>query len=208
MKNLFTLLLIPCLFACTKQKVIDTGISSPFHKGTLMQYLRGDDYNWKLTVEMIERAELTSVFDGQVDSLKEITFLGPTSHSILRYLYVNNLDSVSQLSREFCKETLLKHIIKGKYLKEQIPFRDMQYYIFAPEQPADRYLKLKTLGGIEIRAYLQQGDFSEHVPGAGPVEMFLYSITGKTFIPLASPNIQPKNGVVHSLDYNYKLNNL
>ena len=33
--------------------------------------------------------------------------------------------------------------------------------------------------------------------------MFLYSVTVGKMIPLATPNIQPKNGVVHALNYGY-----
>lgn len=208
MRTIFSLFLICMFLACTKQEIIDTGISSPYYKGTIMKYLRSDDYNWKLTVQMIERAGMTAIFEGKDEEFKEITFLGPTSHSIIRHLYANKLDSVNQLSPEFCKQTILKHLIKGKFLKESVPFRDKQYQISASEQPADHYLKLNSIGGIEIRAYLEQQAFSQLAPNDGPIEMFLYSMTGKTLIPLASPNIQPSNGVVHSLNYNYILNNL
>ena len=78
--------------------------------------------------------------------------------------------------------------------------------IYAPEQPTDKYLLLQTEGGDKIRTYLEKSDYGG-VPDAGPISMFLYSMTGKIWIPLASPNIQPENGVVHSLGYNYVLNN-
>ncbi|MDR6782323.1 hypothetical protein ABIE26_001189 [Pedobacter africanus] len=204
---LTSVLLVSLLVACTKQNVIDTGVSKAHFDGTIMQYLRQDDYNWKLTVQMIERAGLTDLFEGKLSDHKNITFLGFTSYTVLQYLYANKMDSVNQLSVTFCKETLLKHIVKRKILKEDVPFRARQYLIYAAEQPANKYLTMHTEGGAEIRAYLEHSDFAG-VPDAGPVSMFLYSMTGNTFIPLASPNIQPNNGVVHSLGYNYILNNL
>lgn len=206
-KLILACILLTIQFSCTKQNIIDSGISKAHFDGTIMQYLRQDDYNWKLTVEMIERAGLTDVFEGRVTDLKEITFFGPTRFSILRYLYDNNLDSVQQLSPEFCKETILKHVIKGKFLKEQVPFLNKQYLISTINQPASGYLAMHSLGAVELRAYLIKTPYKD-VPDAGPVIMVLYSVTGKTQVPLASPNIQPKNGVVHSLDYNYLLNNL
>lgn len=87
-----------------------------------MEFLRRDSYNWELTVELIERAQLTNLFEGQVDSLKEITFLAPPSYSILRHLYDNNLEKVSELSQDECCQLVLKHVIKGKHLKEEIIF--------------------------------------------------------------------------------------
>ena len=78
----------------TKQEWWNSGISSPYHDCSIMEFLRRDSYNWELTVELIERAQLTNVFEGQVDSLKEITFLAPQSYSILRNLYDNNLEKV------------------------------------------------------------------------------------------------------------------
>lgn len=201
------ILLATTLFACTKQNIIDSGISKAHFDSSMMKYLRQDDYNWKLTVQMIERAGMTDVFEGKNNTFKEITFLGFTSHTIARYLYANNLDSVQQLSVEYCKETLLRHLVKGKILKENIPFRDRNYFIYAAEQPTNRYLVLHTEGGDEIRTYLEHTDFGG-VPDAGPVSMFLFSMTGNIWVPLASPNIQPENGVVHSLGYNYILNNL
>ena len=60
-----------------KQDVIYTGVSDPHFDGTMMDYLRSDERNWDLTVEMIERADLVDLFEGQVDTLPEITFFAP-----------------------------------------------------------------------------------------------------------------------------------
>ena len=35
--------------------------------------------------------------------------------------------------------------------------------------------------------------------------MYLYSFDAMEMVPLASPDIQPLNGVVHALNYNYVL---
>lgn len=61
--------IIALVWACdTEQKVIDTGVSNPYFDGTIMDYLRSNDKNWDLTVEMIEHADLTDLFEGQVDT--------------------------------------------------------------------------------------------------------------------------------------------
>lgn len=203
----YLLFLIFLFVSCTKQEIIDTGTSKAKFEGSMYAYLKQDPYNWKLTTEMIERAELTSLFEGKVDSLKEITFFGPTSYSILRYLYDNGLDEVSELTPEFCRTSILKYIVKGKHLKENFPFRNMQYLINDTKQPESGYTKIITLGNNELRAYREKTEYSG-IPEAGPIIMYLYSITQGMFVPLASPNIQPANGVVHSLNYNFKFNAL
>ncbi|MFR7807856.1 MAG: hypothetical protein ACLU4N_00325 [Butyricimonas faecihominis] len=62
---ILVLFLVFCNISCTRQGVYDTGISSPYFDGTIMDYLRSDDYNWQLTVEMIEHAGLTDLFEGK-----------------------------------------------------------------------------------------------------------------------------------------------
>lgn len=193
--------------ACTKQRIIDTGTAEAHFKGSMMQYLRADDYNWKLTVQLIERGGLTDLFEGKVDTLKAITFLGPTSQSVLRYLLDNKLDSVIRLTPAFCRETILKHVVKGKTLKENIAYREKQYYVYDPNQPVTGYTTFHTLAGGNIRAYLEKTSYGA-TPDVGPVQMYLYSMTKGLPVPLASPDIQPDNGVVHALNYNYILNNL
>ena len=117
-----------------KQDVWDSGISSPYHDCTIMEYLRGDDYNWGLTVELIEHAGLTDLFEGQVDTLPEITFWGFPSYSVLRYLYDNNMESVSEIDVETSRELVLMHVTKGKVLKKDVAERDEEYYIYDEEQ--------------------------------------------------------------------------
>ena len=88
MKKIAIIIFVLAGFAAcdTRQDVIDTGISSPYFEGNMMEYLRSDAYNWELTVQMIERAGLTDLFEGRVDSLSEITFFAPKSYSVLRFL--------------------------------------------------------------------------------------------------------------------------
>lgn len=193
--------------SCTKQEVIDAGIAKAEFDGSILDYLKKDSYNWGLTVQMIERADLQNVFEGKVDTLQDITFFGPTSFSILRHLYDNNLERVDQMSKEFCRETILQHIVKGKILKRDIPFRNRAYYIFDPLQSPNNYIEKVTLANSKLRMYLEKTAYQD-IPDAGPIVMYVYSMTANTFVPLASPDIQPKNGVVHSLNYNFKLNNI
>ena len=203
-KNILWLLCLGgFLMSCdTKQNWIDTGVASPYHEGSIMEYLRSDKYNWELTVEMIEHAGLEDLFDGKVDTLPQITFFAPPSFTILRYLWDNKLEKVAELQRETCREILLKHVVRGKYLKKDIAFRNQKYSITSPLQ--DGGTDLICLGKNHLKAYVDKSSYAE-VPDVGPQTMFLYSFSADTRVPLASPDIQPKNGVVHALNYNYIL---
>lgn len=45
------------LSSCTAQDWYDSGVSSPYHDCSIMEYLRKDTYNWELTVKLIERQD-------------------------------------------------------------------------------------------------------------------------------------------------------
>ena len=81
MKKTYNLLICWCMivssFSCTTQDWYDSGVSSPYHDCSIMEYLRKDSYNWELTVKLIERAKLTDMFEGKDPNYKEITFLHP-----------------------------------------------------------------------------------------------------------------------------------
>lgn len=194
---------LPLFISCdTKQDWIDTGVASPYHDCSIMEYLRGDKYNWELTVEMIERAGLTDIFEGTNSDCKEITFFAPPSYSVLRYLWDNDMEAVSELSPEFCREMLLKHIVKGKILKSDIAYRNPDYLIIDSKQNGGT--EIVCLGGNVLKAYVDKSSYNG-VPDVGPETMFLYSLSIRDNVPLATPDIQPLNGVVHALNYNYVL---
>ena len=130
-----TIILILCcvgiLSACTQQDVINSGVSSPYHDCNMMDYMRGDTYNWELTVQMIEHAGLTDLFEGKVDSMPVITFWGIPSYSIQRFIFDSHENEdltkvytkVSDIPKSLCREFLLKHVTKGKILKEDIAYK-------------------------------------------------------------------------------------
>ena len=195
--------ILPFLAGCdTKQDWIDTGIASPYHDCSIMEYLRRDKYNWVLTVEMIERADLTDLFEGNDPDYKEITFFAPPSYSVLRYLWDDNKEAVNELTPEFCREMILNHVVKGKILKSDIAYRNPDYSITDSNQ--DGGTDLMCLGGNRLKIYVDKSPYAG-VPDAGPETLYLYSFSVRNHVPLATPDIQPLNGVVHALNYNYIL---
>lgn len=210
MKKIFICLSIwmACLACNTRQEVIDGGICSPYFEGSIMEYLRSDIDQWGYTVQMIERAGLASLFEGEVDSISELTFFAPPSYAVYRYLMdckykgisADKYEHIEDIPVEICRELILKHVVIGKYLKADIGFRNMDYGIYAPEQ--DGGTAFTCMGGNKVIAYLEKTAY-KGIPDAGPVKMFLYSYTVGKMIPMATPDIQPRNGVVHALNYGY-----
>ena len=207
MKRIFIYMIAAfVLWACdTKQEWIDTGISSPYHDCSIMENMRKDTYNNRLTVEMIEYAGLTDLFEGKDKTYREITFFAPPSHTILRYIWNNGKEKISDFTKEDCRKLILKHVVKGKFLKKDIAYRNMKYVITDPKQ--DGGSKLTCLEGNVLHVYVDKTEYGG-VPEAGPEIMYIYSITAATKVPLSSPDIQPLNGVVHTLNYNYVLGNI
>ena len=210
MKTIYVLLLSVMaggiFISCdTQQDVWNTGTSSPYHDCTIMEYLREDKYNWELTVALIERADLVDLFEGRIDTLPEITFWGFPSYSVKRHLLDNGLESVEEMDVAKCRELVLKHVMKGKVLKSDVALRDKDYFIFDPKQTGGTVLF--TLGKGRLKAYIDKTKYSG-VPESGAEILYLYSFSASKMVPLASPDIQPTNGVVHSLNYNYVLGNI
>ena len=212
--------------SCTKQDWIDTGTPLRYHDCSMMTYLRGDTYNWELTVALIERAGLVNLFEGNDPGYREITFFAPPSYAVLRYVwdkasrkmdYPNDNTMwrtlteeerehperlVQELDIQWCREMVLRHVVKGKIMKSDIGYRDIEYPIYDALQAGGT--DIITEGGSRLRAYRDKSDY-QSVLGAGAETMYIYSFTRLTQVPLASPDIQTNNGVVHALNYNYLL---
>lgn len=203
MKRLLYILLVVSFFACdTKEGYIDTGVSNGIHNYSMYEYFKTDSYNWDTTRLVIERAGLIDLFDGGDSEYEQITFFGPTNYSILRWMLQQSprYEKVEDIPVEICREYILKHVVKNKYLKADIAFRNPSYLINDPEQ--DGGTKLTCVQGNKVIAYTER-DAYQGIENAGAIVLNLYSIDKSTKVPMASPDIQTTNGVVHALNYNY-----
>ena len=97
---------------------------------------------------------------------------------------------------------VLRHVIKGKHLKDEIAFRNRDYEIKAEEQTGGNRFYLRKRE--QITSHREKTNYGG-VTDAGAIFMYLYSFDAMEMVPLASPDIQPLNGVVHALNYNYVL---
>jgi len=92
MKNINILILVVCVLSfvrCTKENFIKSGLCNGRFDGSLLEYMEasGHSYDWDSTALMVRHAgeEMIRLFEGQDPDYPEITFFGPTNHSIRRY---------------------------------------------------------------------------------------------------------------------------
>ncbi len=206
----------------TKQELNDSGVFDiNQHVGkTMLEMMKEDPRNWEWTVKAIEHAGLEDLFNGNDVNYPEITFLGLKSFSIQKYIYdtpsltgencrtFEEFDAflASRMSIEGAtKKMLMQHIVKEIYMKDALEFKDKDYLLQAPEQTS--FTVLRTEDGDKghfIRACRETTEYNE-VPDMGPVRMKLYSMTKGDYIPVVTPDLKVKNGVIHALNDNYSL---
>lgn len=200
---LISIIMILFLASCDpKSNFIDTGIANGKHDCSMMEYLQSDSYNWDSLCVMIRHANLDDLFEGKRPEYKQITFWGITNNSINRYMLNRGIKQVKDMSPKFCEQIIMMHIVDKKIMKSEINFRipDASGEIIGATE-------LITEGGVKLLAYREKSEYGG-VADAGPISLHLYSKNVETKIPLASPDIETLNGVVHSLNYNYTLGDL
>lgn len=190
--------LLVMVASCTKDDFHKTGVSNGRFDGSMLEYMKAHHYDWDSTVLMVEQAGLESLFDGD----EPITFFGPTNLSILRYMLRNNIERVKDMTPEFCRETLLRHVMKGKMKRTEFP------YGTASSEAGEVVGKdggfYTMMGGNRIWAYTRKGEYNG-VKEAGALLLHISSIDKNKKIDIASGDIEPDNGMVHSLSYVFTL---
>ena len=200
---LLSIFVIGLLTSCDpKSNYIDTGISNGKHDCSMLEYFHTSSYNWDSLLVMIQHAELENLFEGKEPGYEQITFWGPTNHSIRRYMLNRDIAKISDMSKAFCKQIILMHFVKKRIMKDEINFRipDASGKIIGATE-------MTTEGGVTLLSYREKSKYGG-VADAGAVSLYLFSKNADTQIPLASPDIETLTGVVHSLNYNYTLGDL
>jgi putative lipoprotein len=209
------------LMSCnTKYNIIDTGLANGKFDGNMYEYLQSNSYDWDSTCLMIERANLVDLFEGKREGFEQITFFGPTNHSIRRYMLDNEIASIMEMDEEFCHEMIMRCVVKGKYMRDDIPFGKNTASENSGEDGyddgSDNADENQGTGGTVLKGAMGNRfwiySFKESyndVAGVGAVVLYIKSLeTGGTMIDVASTDIEPTNGVVHSLHYNFTLGDL
>lgn len=222
----------------TKFNIIDTGFVNGKFDGNMYEYLQSNSYDWDSTRLMIEKADLVDLFEGKRTGYEQITFFGPTNHSIRRYMLDNKITSIAEMDKDFCYEMIMKCVVKGKHMRDDIPsgkpavnetddndWSDDDWtddneedndWNEDEEEPGEGSDKYQGTGGVVFTGetgnrfwiYSFQESYNQ-VAGVGAIVLYIVSLeTGGTKIDVASTDIEPTNGVVHSLHYNFTLGDL
>ena len=170
----------------------NTGLAKEHFDGNMYEYLKSDSYNWDSIRLIIERAELVPLFEGE----DPITFIGPTNHSVRKWMNNKFITSINDIDKDDRIKIVKDHLFAGKILRDDIPKGE-----YLTQEGGDVYT---TLSGKSIWMGLFYEDYGNVVEGGVRV---IY-LKGNVTIDVASSNIQPTNGVVHSLSYNYVLGGL
>lgn len=202
------------------------------YNGNMMEYLKSDDYNWSMTVEMIHRAAtnpgdeyLIDLFEAKSELRKEITFLGFTNHSIRRWMYgtrwvipsdqipedpenpgnpmvKTEYENVSQIPVSVCAFFVKTHILMEARNKDSFEVAKLDMSI--PDYVGKTELEL--LFGNRIWIW-KTDENAANSPGLLPTTLTISTTKFKN-IPVASSDIHPTNGYVHSLQYSYTLGDI
>ena len=101
---------------------------------------------------------------------------------------------------------MLSHVIQGKYLKERIA--RIEYNEKGEKKGGGNVLT--TIHGNKVWLWTIQQPYM-NIPDMGPIELNMASLKEDEVyknIGIASSDIHPDNGVVHSLPYSYNLGEL
>ena len=190
---------------CVQDNFIKSGLHNGRFDGSLLEYLKapGHSYDWDSTAILVEQAgpDMVRLFEGKDTEHPEITFLGPTNHSIRRYMLENDIERISDMEPDVCKDLLLQCIIDGKLYRDDVPRGKYDEDEAMPGEGGKYY---PTLSGSTVWLYTHQQTL-QGIPDVGAVSLGVYSQSAFRDFSIASSNIEPDHCVVHSLSYNFTL---
>ena len=207
MKRLFYILFatVALFFAagCTKYNIEDSGSANGNHATTMWDYFATDPYNWDSLRVMARRANLVSLFQGTSSYGKDMTFFGPTNHSIRGYLYANGMDRIAEMSVADCQTFILNSVLPKRIMLDDFKTGRKSSDPSTPIGTGGETFDMAS--GKKLWIYTFRDTYNG-VVGAGPLQIYLVSPATTKESHVASSNIQTLTGVVHSLDYNFRLN--
>lgn len=205
-KILLGISIVLTIVSCTTDyNMNNTGLANGKFDGTMYDYFHSDSYNWDSLIIMIDRAGLQDLFNGEVEGYEEITFWGPTNNSIRRWMLEGGTGvpkRLKDLSPEECRKYVMAHVVKGKTMLNDIPRGTINMG--------------SVSGGMTMYGEDNKNEmwvYTEQLPYNGVIDVGAVIIKIRSMrtlvdIDIASCNIEPTTGVVHSLHPNYTLGEL
>lgn len=200
MKNyIISIAILLACNACEKDNYHDSGVANGKFDGTMWEYLQSDHKNWDSVVVAIRHAGVVNVFDGTNPEYKEITFFGITNLSIEQFLF-KTVDangkklyqSVRDVPVELCRRMILSYVIPKRMIKEEFDYE--------VKGTLTGGTIVKTLTNIDLRVFRRKSDYGS-VADIGAESLYIHAIESGHVVRIASADIRPTNGVVHSLSY-------
>lgn len=205
-KILLAISIVLTIVSCTTDyNMNNTGLANGKFDGTMYDYFHSDSYNWDSLIIMIDRAGLQDLFNGEVEGYEEITFWGPTNNSIRRWMLEGGTGvpkRLKDLSPEECRKYVMAHVVKGKTMLNDIPRGTINMG--------------SVSGGMTMYGEDNKNEmwvYTEQLPYNGVIDVGAVIIKIRSMrtlvdIDIASCNIEPTTGVIHSLHPNYTLGEL
>ena len=205
-KILLAISIVLTIVSCTTDyNMNNTGLANGKFDGTMYDYFHSDSYNWDSLIIMIDRAGLQDLFNGEVEGYEEITFWGPTNNSIRRWMLEGGTSvpkRLKDLSPEECRKYVMAHVVKGKTMLNDIPRGTINMG--------------SVSGGMTMYGEDNKNEmwvYTEQLPYNGVIDVGAVIIKIRSMrtlvdIDIASCNIEPTTGVIHSLHPNYTLGEL
>lgn len=207
MKNINKIVIVFTAFllgiSCTDYNIVETGLANGEHKTTMWEYFKTDSYNWDSVMVMAKYAELENVFNGTSSYGKDITFLGITNHSIRRYMLENSYEKISDIPKEDCRKFILSSILDKRITLDE--FLEGKPSVDPSRIIGEGGKIYTTLSGGKLWIYTYK-DIYGGVLNAGPKRIYIVSLDTNLRTEVASSNIMTQTGVVHSLVYNFTIN--
>ncbi len=214
MKNIAIIAIIASIFgmaACTKFDFVDTGVANGKHDTTMWGYFHTDSYNWDSLIVMVKHVDasldveikLQELFEGKSKYQNNITFLGITNHSIRRYMLLNKYKTISEIPAKNCYDFILSSVL-GEVIKLD------DFILGKPSTDVENVIgtggkKYNTLSNKVLWIYSFKSNY-EGVPEAGPLQIRIVSEDTQKQTNVASSDIMTETGIVHSLSYDFTLN--
>lgn len=201
-KIYFTLVtLLACTaFSCeTDYGFIDTGLSKTHEDKTMYEYLQTDAYNWTLVKQMVDRAGLKPLFNGEDPAHKSIMFLGPVDNTIRFWMWENRYLEVKDMEPGLCKKLILRYVFDEVYERERVPEKK--------SETGDGGVNLNSMSGNMVWFYSMKEPYLEN-PNVMITSLGLLMKDNGQQAFVASSGIKVKNGMVHSLDDSHKIGNI
>ncbi|WP_300596160.1 hypothetical protein [Niabella sp.] len=192
------------LAACNKKEYFkDTGLQSGVFKEDIYEFLQQRPFLFDSLVQVIDRAGMKSVLQNE-----SVTFFAPPDRSLMLLMnavngnrYAQGKDSlrISDIPGDIWRKYLARYIFKGRYMMNDISRVDFARAALYPGQNIESYDGYIMNMGVVYGAYSGTQDVGPRTIWLSAIGDNLTDLAKALTEPVATSNLQPKNGVMHAL---------